>query len=473
MAWNLLTKRYNNRRAIVQTHMRALFELPNITKENAIELRRVADSATKHIQALKALRCPTEHWDVVLIHLISSKFDTITAKEWQTTLIGTELPTFKQFAEFLSRRCQLLESLIGSKAYSQPVGRRISAHVAATASSCGYCRGQHLIYYCREFLRLSVSQRVAEARKRRLCTNCLKENNHSSGKCSAGSCKVCGHKHNSLLHVPAKSNEIPENSKTGEESARGPCEGTAVMTHSSVAYDSHVLLSTAIVYIADASGVRGPCRVLLDSGSQANFITRLCVKRLGLKSRPGNVKITGINGMVSSANEIVKINLQLRLNRFSAKLECVLTDRITDRIPASPISRESVRIPRNLKLADPEFYRCSDVDVLVGVELFWSLMCIGTIRSSCDYPTLQKTHLGWIVAGRLNDNGNKIKDREVGAFHAAIADAGMQQQLTKFWRVEESFRPRDSYTAIERFCEQHFQNSTTRSRGARRGHSSL
>lgn len=140
------------------------------------------------------------------------------------------------------------------------------------------------------------------------------------------------------------------------------------MTHSSISHNIYssynVLLSTAIVYVIDADGARQSCRVLLDSGSQTNFITRSCMKRLKLRASPSNIKITGINGMTSSANEIVKIKLQSRLNRFSSVVECILMDRITKRLPASPIDRNRMRIPQTIQLADPEFHRCSDINVL-------------------------------------------------------------------------------------------------------------
>ncbi|GAB1860689.1 hypothetical protein CAJAP_01768 [Camponotus japonicus] len=462
VAWNLLRQRYDNKRTIVQTHLRALFELPSVAKENAVELRRMEDNTTKHIQALNALRCPTEHWDSILIYLISSKFDPITRREWQASLTGAELPTFKQFAEFLENRCHLLESLIRNNSMIQPVGKSMTAHIATTSPSCGYCNGEHLIYYCRDFIKLPVARRLAEIRKRKLCTNCLRGNNHVSGKCKAGACKICGVKHNSLLHFQSKSSELSENAKTGNESSQATTKEATVMTQLSAAYNAHVLLSTAIVYVVDANGIRQPCRILLDNGSQANFITRACVERLNLKTMPGKVRVSGINGMTSEANEIVKIKLQSRLNGFFANLECILTERITERIPTSPIKREEIHIPSSIQLADPEFYRCSDIDILIGAELFWQLLCIGRLKSSRAHPTLQKTLFGWIVAGRIDNDAYWACEREAGVFHVTITDAELQNQLSKFWRIEENFRPADSYSSEERFCERHFVDNIRR-----------
>lgn len=38
IAWSLLIERYNNRCIIIQSHIRALFELPGLTKESSIQL---------------------------------------------------------------------------------------------------------------------------------------------------------------------------------------------------------------------------------------------------------------------------------------------------------------------------------------------------------------------------------------------------------------------------------------------------
>lgn len=147
------------------------------------------------------------------------------------------------------------------------------AHVAITSLSCGYCNREHIIYYCRDFIKFPVARRLAEIRKRKLCTNCLRGNNHSSGKCKTGACIICGVKHDSLLHFPSKSSEFSENAKPVNELSQAITKEATVMTQLSTAHNIHVLLSTAIVYVTDADGIRQSCRVLLDSGFQANFIT--------------------------------------------------------------------------------------------------------------------------------------------------------------------------------------------------------
>jgi len=80
-AWELLIERYDNRRRIVQGHVRAMFELPPMHKENHSQLRALLDGVCKHLRTLKALERPVDSWDDLVIHLILSKLDTTTKKE--------------------------------------------------------------------------------------------------------------------------------------------------------------------------------------------------------------------------------------------------------------------------------------------------------------------------------------------------------------------------------------------------------
>ncbi|XP_029169288.1 uncharacterized protein LOC114939210 [Nylanderia fulva] len=57
LAWNILKERYNNKRVIVQTHIKAIFDLMAITKESASGIRQLADGAAAHVRALTALDC--------------------------------------------------------------------------------------------------------------------------------------------------------------------------------------------------------------------------------------------------------------------------------------------------------------------------------------------------------------------------------------------------------------------------------
>lgn len=144
VAWNVLKQRYDNKRIIVQSHVKALLELPALTRENVNKLRQIADGATRHLQALQALNRPTAQWDDLLVQILSTKLDSLSMREWQSSLTTTELPTLRQFIEFVTQRCQILEasskpSLAPSKNVNIHIpsgSKRATACVAAVKIKC-------------------------------------------------------------------------------------------------------------------------------------------------------------------------------------------------------------------------------------------------------------------------------------------------------------------------------------------------
>jgi hypothetical protein len=110
VAWGLLEKRYKNDRLIVQKHIKSMFDLPYVDKETATNLRQLLDGVSKHMSALTALKQPTEHWDALVVHLITSKLNQTTYKDWEMYIEPNILPTFSQLSDFLEKRCHILEN---------------------------------------------------------------------------------------------------------------------------------------------------------------------------------------------------------------------------------------------------------------------------------------------------------------------------------------------------------------------------
>lgn len=54
-AWRLLKSRFENKRLIVHHHIQALFDLPTISKESCVNLRKLIDDVQQHLCALTKL----------------------------------------------------------------------------------------------------------------------------------------------------------------------------------------------------------------------------------------------------------------------------------------------------------------------------------------------------------------------------------------------------------------------------------
>lgn len=194
--WRMFKDRYNDDSLIIQKHVKALFEQPMLTKENYLELRQLLDNVLKHVRALKAMKMPTYQWDDFLIHLVTSRLDPTTNKEWKTTIKRDEIPTFNQLTNFLTQRCRALEAssrsqraaLNTQKMNKSDRNKGTTAHLATSNIMCAYCaKADHPIFKCANYLELEVDQRIKEARSRKLYLNCLKAASHQAKQCGSGS----------------------------------------------------------------------------------------------------------------------------------------------------------------------------------------------------------------------------------------------------------------------------------------------
>jgi len=80
-----------------------------MTRKNPIDLRKISNGVSKHLHALQALKCPTMHWNHLLVPILTSKLDSFTLREWETSLTGHESPPLKQLLDFIAHGCEVLE----------------------------------------------------------------------------------------------------------------------------------------------------------------------------------------------------------------------------------------------------------------------------------------------------------------------------------------------------------------------------
>ncbi|KYN00586.1 hypothetical protein ALC62_08636, partial [Cyphomyrmex costatus] len=101
-----------------------------------------------------------------------------------------------------------------------------------------------------------------------------------------------------------------------------------------------------------------------------------------------------------------RVKICSRLNSFATEIECVVINQITRKISAVTMDRRTSKLPSRIKLADPRFNMASDIDMLIGAELFWQLLCVRQIHAYFKHLTIQKTRLGWVLADRVDDDSS-------------------------------------------------------------------
>lgn len=238
-AWQLLTDEYDNSRSLVFAHIHAFASLPVMKMETAVSLKHLRDVVCASLSALINLKRPVEHWDDLLLYIITQKFSSRTRTAWNLRLGATnDVPSFQALKEFLTERIRgesIHPEEAGVSCRSAPSGakgRSKAVANTATGRQCPCCQGNHFLAFCPGFRKKSLDQRYQLTTQSRLCFNCLKPG-HFPPQCpSEKRCTRCQRTHHSLLHRDYPENKKPSTPADTNSSNNLPAEGLASQTAS-------------------------------------------------------------------------------------------------------------------------------------------------------------------------------------------------------------------------------------------------
>lgn len=131
--------------------------------------------------------------------------------------------------------------------YKQPIER---------ISNCAFCKGQHYIQVCPDFLRIPIEKRSKSIVSLKLCLNCLRSG-HFNKSCRRPPCRKCHGKHNILLHI--EKHNVPKLEANVEnisyDKGSNALENLNITNNNSAScMVSDVLLSTARVDVKNKNG---------------------------------------------------------------------------------------------------------------------------------------------------------------------------------------------------------------------------
>ncbi|XP_072400934.1 uncharacterized protein [Diabrotica undecimpunctata] len=76
IAWTILNDKYENIEKLINNQIKELFNLPVINKETHSSLSQLFDNTSRILKALEALNEPVQHWDSILVYLITTKLNS-------------------------------------------------------------------------------------------------------------------------------------------------------------------------------------------------------------------------------------------------------------------------------------------------------------------------------------------------------------------------------------------------------------
>ncbi|XP_075163153.1 uncharacterized protein LOC142235779 [Haematobia irritans] len=474
-ALGLLKKRFENRSVIFQSHVKELFDLERISVPSSESIRRLIDVINSHLHSLESLGSPEELKNMMVFYLARLKLDDVTLAKWHECSKVEELPSWNILESFLVKRCLSLESCEANYDHSGSSGIRrnsckfsgrkakakaLSVSVGGGKLCCPSCNASHKIFQCPKFLALSPQQKYFEAKKFSICILCL-EADHAVRECKSKKCEKCGKPHHVLLH-----RENLRMSKSSEETDLVDSGFNAVLYSPMISKATSNFLATARILVRGNKGQFREIRCILDSGSQLNFITSKLVSILKLPSESSSTLVSGIGNSNSHIEGKVNTLMKSRVTDFCCKLDLHILPVITNYSPTREVNVENWNLPNNIKLADPYFHQRGEIDVLLGVGVFFKLLAVGQIKLADHLPILQKSLLGWIVVGDCNT------DSEVTSLVASNGirddDGKLRELVERFWYCEELSPEFVSPLSLDdQMCEDIFISTVQRSQSGR------
>ncbi|CAI6363726.1 unnamed protein product [Macrosiphum euphorbiae] len=467
VAWNLVQERFENKRLIVQTHVSKLFAVNKLKNESASATRSFFDIFSRHLGALKAIGEPVDEWSTLLVHIASSKLDDKSLMEWETSRKDTSVPTWNEFTTFLNHRCQTLAAIEVSKAQGRNMWQDPSIPVRRSFTT---------LYQCPKFLALRTPERVKFARTINVCVNCLR-GGHRASSCRSAGCSKCNQRHNSKLHLEdderaeAFANSALIDEETGNSSDTQ--ESIVDSEESQVALKAQIMekrktvgevtmLSTALVIISDVRGKGIMARVLLDSGSQVNLMTTRLAIKLGYPITETATTVIGVSGMSCKAVGQVSATVKSRINAYSTDLRFLVLQNIANTLQSVQPTNEVMNTINLGECADPDFRSTKKIDIILGSEIFYELLCIGQIKPAGTRAIWQKTVFGWVLSGRVQSD--HINPHTSCMTTMVSIDNSIQNEVQKFWELEEVVEPKErrKYSIEECKCETHFLKTSSR-----------
>lgn len=434
-ALQLLEKRYYNKYKIISVHVNALLDLTSLPKfPNSNNIRTFISAVRQSLASLKNLGAEVDAWSPMLLGVLSRKLDQYSSRAYQLERDQDEEPTVNNFLAYMEKRALALENSDAcqehvemgrrqSTAAGPPRGKVVMTAGARSAMECTYCKcSDHKLYSCNKFKLLPSKERVSFANNKNLCSTCL---NAHTGKCKFHfRCGQCKKSHHSLLHHDEDNEPKPVVLLSG---------GSA----------NNVLVPTARVKVFAKDGREVHIKCILDSGSQVSLITTKAVEVLGFKPERADINLIGVTESQNKVSYCIPLQIHSLTSPFNTLIDCHVVEKITCKLPQTPINLDDVNIPNNITLADTTFYQPSEINMLIGADIFFQVLlpteeaqstpASNDLAASPSSPCIFNTKLGHIIAGGL---ASSVIKNQVVSLVCAKCESDVSDSIKKFWEVE-------------------------------------
>ncbi|XP_065079342.1 uncharacterized protein LOC135702229 [Ochlerotatus camptorhynchus] len=325
--WDTLVEHYDKPKFAVSALVHEFCDQPVIKAMNLTNLRKLVSTSDEVIRQLKAMGNAYKTRDPWLIHLVLKNLDDNLHSQWATHIVDIDNPTFDELLKFLKRKCDAFET-------------------------CAAFGGKHLDH---------VKKEIYKEEKKP-----IKKEINSFYVVEQHSCPMCSGDHGIYKCSTIKEASVKARREFVQQARL--CFNCLHSNHCAKSCPSNNQFHKV--------------RAMIDSGSQASLITEHCITILGLDRKNAKVVISGI---VNSASETTRGVVDLEISsRFDYKpviqTKAYVLSKLSTNIPSQKIDASRLKCLDLVPLADPDFDKPNKVDLILGVDVFLSIVEDGKIR---------------------------------------------------------------------------------------------
>lgn len=164
----------------------------------------------------------------------------------------------------------------------------------------------------------------------------------------------------------------------------------------------------------------------------------------------------------ASASKLCFFNLSSNKdNKFEISAQALVLKKLTSQLPAASLELDPTNFNFDFPLADPYFYQSSNIDMLIGADLYPYIILDGLKPNVLSSVLAQNTVFGWVLLGTyevptLSTFSTWVSSEE---------DISIDKTIQKFWKWEEIpqfplITPSDQYYETF-YCNTTFRDPST------------
>ena len=283
-----------------------------------------------------------------------------------------------------------------------------------TYSRCIVCNGNHRLWECRVFKKMTPTQRAKLVADNKFCFSCSRDK-HTIRQCpQPRKCRAegCNSSHNTLLHgadrvFPAKqstnSDTIQPSGNTGQSTATTSQQPSNKTTTMSSVTDVKRLLHVTELQLVNSSGVDTKALVLCDTACSNSWVAGSLSDRLGSHGKALKLTVKGFNtAEVVDTRVVVKPREYQDFEPFAIK----------------PFVKESLNVGSDiinvqalqqsyphLAVLDPVTYSYKDIEMILGQDVYHAIRPLEYFSADEKRPPVAvRLPISWVLSGTLPSN---------------------------------------------------------------------